>query len=188
MLRSFSLVVSLPALVYARGANNGVDQANAYEIELHTSEDGTLTLYTYNAYNFDSGVNEFHGDIEITNYGKETPGSAAELVTEWLQFGFCMEMAAGDDENWDCLEVKADLNVDELDADALGTYSQTFSIFGTNAARYDESSFGTCEQLGPDMYLANQSTYQFRAQDEVLTFVYGYSGNQLTVDLQTRWI
>ena len=129
MLRSFSLVVSLPALVYARGANNGVDQANAYEIELHTSEDGTLTLYTYNAYNFDSGVNEFHGDIEITNYGKETPGSAAELVTEWLQFGFCMEMAAGDDENWDCLEVKADLNVDELDADALGTYSQTFSIF-----------------------------------------------------------
>lgn len=68
--------------------------------------------------------------------------------------------------------------------DPVPQICQTFSIFGTNAARYDESSFGTCEQLGPDMNLADASTYQFSAVDEVLTFTYGYSGNQLTVKLE----
>jgi|EP01043_Picozoa_sp_COSAG02_P037149 hypothetical protein len=68
--------------------------------------------------------------------------------------------------------------------DPVPQICQTFSIFGTNAARYDESSFGTCEQLGPDMNLADGSTYQFSARDETLTFLYGYSGNQLTVTLE----
>ncbi len=68
--------------------------------------------------------------------------------------------------------------------DPMPQICQTFSIFGANAARYDESSFGTCEQLGPDMNLADASTYQFSARDETLTFVYGYSGNQLTVALE----
>ena len=66
--------------------------------------------------------------------------------------------------------------------DPVPQICQTFSIFGTNAARFDDSSFGTCEQLGPDMNLAPQ--YTFTAVDEVLTFVFGYSGSQLTVTLK----
>jgi len=66
--------------------------------------------------------------------------------------------------------------------DPVPQICQTFSIFGTNAARYDDSSFGTCEQLGPDMNLA--PLYQFSAKDEVLTFVYGYAANALTVNLE----
>jgi hypothetical protein len=59
-----------------------------------------------------------------------------------------------------------------------------FSIFGTNSARYDDSRFGTCEQLGPDMNLAAPRAYQFSAKDEGLTFVYRYAGSQLTVNLE----
>jgi hypothetical protein len=59
-----------------------------------------------------------------------------------------------------------------------------FSMFGTNSARYDDSRFGTCEQLGPDMNLAAPGAYQFSAKDEGLTFVYRYAGSQLTVNLE----
>jgi hypothetical protein len=68
--------------------------------------------------------------------------------------------------------------------DPIAQICQTFSIFGTNAARYDDSSFGTCEQLGVDMNLAAADSYTFSAKDEVLSFVYGYAGAMLTVNLE----
>ena len=73
MLKSFGLVTSLAALASARGLNNGTDQDNAYEVELYSGVDGTLTLYTYNAWNEALEVDELHGDIEVTNYGIRNP-------------------------------------------------------------------------------------------------------------------
>lgn len=67
--------------------------------------------------------------------------------------------------------------------DSIPQICQTFGILGTNAARYDDSSFGTCEQLGPDMRL-DDGAYQFSAQDGTLTFAYAYSGSRLTVTLE----
>ena len=62
---------------------------------------------------------------------------------------------------------------------------QTFSVFGTNSARYDSSSFGTCEQLGPDMNVAPQ--YTLKRTGKTLVFVYGYSGNSLTINLNCNF-
>ena len=54
-------------------------------------------------------------------------------MTEWLQFGFCIGIERtendADIQNWDCLEVKAELNIDKLEDDDLATYSQTFDLF-----------------------------------------------------------
>lgn len=62
---------------------------------------------------------------------------------------------------------------------------QTFSVLGTNSARYDSSSFGTCEQLGPDMNVAPQ--YTLKRTGKTLVFVYGYSGNSLTINLNCNF-
>ena len=55
-----------------------------------------------------------------------------------------------------------------------------------NAARYDDGSFGTCEQLGPDLNPDLSPTYQCTKSADGLKFVYSYSGNTFTLNLNCK--
>ena len=75
----------LTAICLSRGLNDGSNKENAFESVLLTDAlVGTLTLYTYNVWNEIIELSEVHGDLEITNYGIESPSNPSQAVTEWV--------------------------------------------------------------------------------------------------------
>ena len=83
MSKSAALTL-LPIIVSARGLNNGNGSENAFAIELLSNNWATLTLFSYNKDN--EGTDEWHGDLEVTNYGTDD-----FPVTIYLQYGFCIQ-------------------------------------------------------------------------------------------------
>lgn len=162
MFKSFALAL-VPAIALARGENDGTSQDNAVEVTLiDDAVIGVVKLYTYNAWNADSEEDEFHGDLEILPYGAvDAPGNLQQVVTSWVNYGFCIQQTSGNDDLWDCMQVKADIIVDELNNDALGTVSQTFDVFDStiSKAAWDSvtGSSGTADMADAIVYDVDQT-------------------------------
>ena len=167
MFKSFALAI-LPAIAFARGEGDGTSQANAAEVTLLDDPViGVVKLYTYNAWNADSETDEFHGDLEIQPYGAvDAPGSLQEVVTSWVNYGFCIQQTSGNDDLWDCMQVKADIIVDELNNDPLETVSQTFDVFDSTIAK---STWDSVSTAGGVVNMGNAIVYDADQTAEVDT-------------------
>ena len=89
------------AVAFARGTNDGTSQENATEYRLLDEPNVSMTLYSYNSDN--GGVQELHGDLEITSNGHN-----------WLEniaYGFCIGMETG---GWDCLRAETRVSSDKI--------------------------------------------------------------------------
>ena len=128
MYKSFALA-AIAALANARGDNSGMGNDNCYETALVTgTEQGDLTVCTYNAYDDVEGTNEFHGDLYIDNYGINPATNSSNVPYVWVEFGFCLE----DPNNataWDCQLIKTDVNAARIDGDPTGNVGRSMSIF-----------------------------------------------------------
>lgn len=128
MYKSFALA-AIAALANARGDDSGMGNDNCFETVLvPTTEQGTLTVCTYNAWDDVEDTNEFHGDLYIDGYGITQATGVGNIPYAWVEFGFCLE----DPNNataWDCQLIKTDVGAARIDGDPTGNTGRAMSIF-----------------------------------------------------------
>ena len=160
-------VALLPALILARGMNDGTGIDNCYETELLNSEIGSLNLCTYNKWNDQADMDELHADVFIREYGSEMPMGMSVVGMEHVQFGYCWEKYPGAESEIDCHMFKTEANVQELAEDTTGEASMSYWSYDAYSSKESAGqvfgAWGTQSDMADFIYIdddedVNQST------------------------------